>query len=351
MAEMTPRQRVEAVVRGQAPDRVPFIIWNNKLPGGAFDRALLAAGTCVIVKSQVMRRTLATIRTEQRDAVGPDGRPRRRTVYHTPAGDLDTTIVPLPYTTWVEAPLFKGPDDYGALLAVIRDERYAPDPGRFAADDRRYGPCGLARPATEKSPLFEIIYELMGLANFAIEWHERRSRVLEVFDALAARQQDRLAIVAGSAAQYVIVEGNMEISVVGTERFDAYYAPSMRSACERMHAAGKCAGAHLDGNNHRLADRIAALPLDLIESFTPPPDCDLPLSEALRAWPDKSLMVHFPSSVHLRGPEAVRAAVADQMDQAGDDKRRVIFGAIEDVPRPDTPAVLAQAVRDLGRIE
>jgi len=34
---MTPRERVFAALAGEMPDRVPFVIWNNKLPGGDED--------------------------------------------------------------------------------------------------------------------------------------------------------------------------------------------------------------------------------------------------------------------------------------------------------------------------
>ena len=350
MPEMTPRARVEAVLHGRRADRVPFIIWNNKLPAGDLGQAVLDAEACVIVKSQIIRQEPGTIECRQREFPGPDGRTRRHAIYRTPAGELTTTDVVEPWTLWREELPFKGPGDYDALLALAGDREYAPDYERFLADDRRYGDSGLARPATEKSPLFELMYAIMGLETFAVEWHERRGRVLELYEALAANQRKRLAILADSPAQYAIVEGNLDFSVVGAERFNEYYAPAIRSACELMHARGKVVGAHLDSNNARWAALIAPLPLDLIESFTPPPDCDMPLADALRVWPGKVLMVHFPSSVHLSGPEAVREYARRLLaEHAG--CGRIILGQIEDAPRDDAVAVLAETVRDFGRTD
>lgn len=350
MPEMTPRGRVEAVLRGQRADRVPFIIWDNKLPDGALGQAVLAAEACVIVKSGILRQELRTIDCQEQVSSGRDGRTRRRTTYHTAAGELTTTAVVEPWTVWREEPLFKSPADYDALLALAGDREYTSDYERFLADDRRYGDSGLARPATEKSPLFELMYDIMGLATFALEWHERRGRVLELYRALAANQRKRLAILADSPAQYAVVEGNVDFSVVGAERFKEHYAPAIRSACELMHARGKIAGAHLDGNNARWAELVAPLPLDLIESFTPPPDCDMPLADALRLWPGKVLMVHFPSSIHLAGPDAVRAEARRLLaEHAG--CRRIILGEMEDVPCNDALPILAETVRDFGRVD
>jgi len=49
----TPRRRFEAALRGRMPDRVPAVIWNNKLPGGVIDQALLDAGACIVCKSSL----------------------------------------------------------------------------------------------------------------------------------------------------------------------------------------------------------------------------------------------------------------------------------------------------------
>jgi len=52
---MIPRQRYLAALAGKMPDRVPFVIWNNKLPGGDIDRQLLKLQACIVNKSTVYR--------------------------------------------------------------------------------------------------------------------------------------------------------------------------------------------------------------------------------------------------------------------------------------------------------
>jgi len=363
MAEMSPRSRVEAIFRGQRPDRVPLVIWNNKLPEGPIGRAVLDAGACVVVKSRVWRRRQRTIPVHvQREVAGgdeplpggaagqpADGYQRERLIYDTPAGRLTSTLVRGHGTTWLAEWPFKSEADYDALLAWLADTDYSPCYEDFLADDRAYGPRGLARPATEKSPLFELLYEIMGVMNFAVQWQDNRPRVLELYEALLAARRKRLSIVADSPAQYAVVDGNVEMSVVGKQRFAEYYAPAIRQACDLMHAHGKLAGVHLDGDNRLLAEPVAKLPVDMIESFTPPPDCDLSISDARAVWPEKFLMVNFPSSVHLAGPEAVRRT-AERLLAEARTHGRVILGVMEDVPRADTLPVLAEAVRDFGAL-
>ncbi len=344
----TPRTRFAAALRGDMPDRVPFVMWNNKLPGEPVNTALLDAGACVIVKSALYRVELDGVDARIESWIGEDGFRRQRTIYPTPAGRLEAVEAFRPGTTWLEAPLFREPSDYDALLALIQSRRFTPCYARYERDDASYGDQGIGRPGTESTPMHEIIYRLLGVENFAVEWHERRDHVLALYNALMETRRRILPIVADSPAPYAIVEANISPELVGVERFRRYYLPAIEEACELLHAKGKLAGAHLDGNNRLLAPLVAQTSLDFIESFTPPPDCDLPVSEARQAWPGKALYCNFPSSVHLGGPEAVRARAREILDQAAPGAGFVL-GVLEDVPRNDTLTALAECVWQHGR--
>ena len=62
---LTPRRRVELALQGINPGRIPFVIWNNKIPDEEFARKLLDAGVCIVVKSRVYDTNLKTINTEK----------------------------------------------------------------------------------------------------------------------------------------------------------------------------------------------------------------------------------------------------------------------------------------------
>jgi uroporphyrinogen-III decarboxylase len=72
--------------------------------------------------------------------------------------------------------------------------------------------------------------------------------------------------------------------------------------------------------------------LDFIESFTPPPDCDMPLADARHVWPGKTLMVNLASSLHLQGPAAIRTHAGRLLEEGAGDGRHFMVGVIEDVP-------------------
>jgi len=347
---MTPRERYLAALTGQMPDRVPFVIWNNKLPGGDLDQKLLELEACVIIKSTVYRLTTPGIQIETEQLETKDGLPRMRKIYRTSAGTLATTVRLCPGSTWLEKMPFTGPEDYEPLEAFIRSKTYSPCYDGFLKDDRKYDDQSIARPETIYTPIQDLICKYMGVEAFCIEWADRRHRLLKLCDVIAEDRRKRLELVANSPAHFAVIEGNVIPDVIGPERFEKYHIPHIEEACDILHTNRKWAGAHLDANNKIIAHLVAKTSLDLIESFTPPPDCNLPLPEARCRWPEKTIQINFPSSVHLRGPKQVQKTAADILKQAAPGHRFVV-GISEDISSRgvNTLLPLAKTIHDLGQ--
>jgi hypothetical protein len=303
----------------------------------------------IVVKSSIYDVVLEDIKVEADTWVGEDGHTYRRTIYHTPSGTLQAvdSLHPHLATEWREEVPFRGPEDYDALIALVESRRFVPRFDRFLADDAKYGASGSARPATEATPMRELIYQLLGVENFAFEWFDHRDHLMALYNALLDARRRKLPMMAESPAVYFIVAANVAFDVVGPQRFTDLYVPVIEEACDILHASGKLTGAHLDGNNRLLAPLVADTSLDFIESFTPPPDCDLTISEARQVWPDKVLYCNFPSSLHLRGPEVVRAQVKKLLAEAAPGQG-FLLGVMENVARNDTLVTLAECVRDFG---
>ena len=347
---MTPRARVLTALAGGMPDRVPFVIWNNKLPNDTITRQLLELEACIVTKSTVYERTTPGIEVETQELEPVDGFSRYRRIFHTPAGDLSTEERVVPGTVWYEKMLFTDPREYDALEALISSKAYTPCFDRYLADDTKYGEQSLGRPETIYTPIQDLICLYMGMEAFFMEWSgRRRDRLMKLCEVVAEDRRKRLSVVADSPAHYAVVEANVVAEVTGPERFAKYHVPYIEEACELLHARGKYAAGHFDANSRLLADSIAGTSLDLIESFTPPPECDLPLAEARRVWSEKAIEMNFPSSIHLGGPKRVRQVAGELLREAapGD---RFIFGLCENIcgGGADTIVPLARAVFDGG---
>lgn len=328
---MTPEERFYEALVGDMPDFLPMSIWDNKLPGGTIDDQLLELGVCVIVKSSVWKQVVNDITMDISEKNVSDGTIVRQVTYHTRARDIHTTQRIMPGTIWIERYPFTSPEDYEALEILISSRLYEPAYEQFIADDQRYGDQSIARPMTIHSPMHDLIYEFMGIQQFSIQYAENRDCLLHLCDVLEQDWRKRVSMVAASPAKFAVIEGNTQFSVVGRERFCNYYLPNIEEACEVLHANGILAGAHLDGNNKQIAPLINDTLLDFIESFTPPPDCDLSITEARKQCPDKTLLVNFPASVHLAGVAEIEAQLKEILKQSVPGNR-IIVGVSEDVP-------------------
>ncbi|NPV08943.1 MAG: hypothetical protein HPY83_13400 [Anaerolineae bacterium] len=348
---MTPRDRFLAVLRGEMPDRIPFVAFYNKIPRCEVERQLRNQGLCIINKMSVWNESYQDLAEEVLRYRGADGVWREKTTVHTPAGDVCKVDRPAPGTTWHEKLWFSGPQDYEAIEVMIRARAYTPK--YRAYDDAVAGDGGdiVERVRLGWSPLQEIIYEIIGVERFAYEWADRRLQVLRLYEALADDFRVRCEVAAESPAASVICDGNVSAEVMGRPRFEEYVLPHWNHCADVMHRRGKHVGAHLDAKQGPLTEAIGRSRLDFIESFTPPPEGDLTLAEARRAWPGKVILMNFPSSLHHWGPQAVEEAAVDIIRQSapGD---RFMLGVFEDVPgdwRQTVPAI-ARAIERHGRI-
>ena len=112
---MTPRQRVLAVLRGEKPDKIPFTIYEGKIPQCAVERRLRNEGLCIV------NRHHSPVVREQPDCVfethnyNENGKPRVRSVIRTPVGEVSTVREPAGFTSWTLEKLFKRPEGYKVL--------------------------------------------------------------------------------------------------------------------------------------------------------------------------------------------------------------------------------------------
>jgi len=337
----TPRERILAVMAGEMPDHVPFNIWNEQIPDDATLHALLERQACVTIRSEAYTTDHDGVRVEKESFVGPDGAERYRLTHHTPAGPLTIIQRPMPKTIWTETHPFTSPRDYDALECLIASRRYTPNPERLRKDDALYPGQSIVRPYSLRAPLHSVINSLLGVEAFSVEWFDNRERIERLCALLREDTLKQVRILAAAPTAYFVIDGNTQFDIVGLDRYQRYYMPYIDEACDILHAAGKLAGAHMDGNNALAAHLIARTKLDFIESFTPPPDCDFPLAAARQAWPGKGIIINFSSALHHGNAEQIRQAMKELRRQAGD-CRGVALGVIEDIPTNQHILLLAE---------
>lgn len=328
---LMPRERVERALRGDPVDKTPFTVYEYKLPRSTVERQLRNQGLCVAHRMGVVTTHRPDVKVVQTN-VRENGKQLVRTDYETPHGTLTSITEPQEFTTWTHKHLFSGPEDYEKLAFMVDNEQYEPNYDAFARAQERAGDDEFFMSNFGLEPLQQIISGgVMGTAAFGIEWMERRDEVLALYEANVRAARRRYALVADSPCTTFNYGGNVTVEVIGPAVFDEYYLPHYLEAAEIVHARGKRIGCHLDANNRLIAESVRNSGLDYIEAFTPAPDTDMSLEDAVAAWPDQCIWINFPSSVHLASTERI-AEMTRSLLEAARDHPRFLIGVTEDVP-------------------
>lgn len=349
---MTPRGRVEAALRGERPDRVPFTIYDSLLPRGEAERRLREGGACVISTAVPAFRSAIPRSSTDRFTCRESGIDYVRTVVKTEKGEISSLerLAPDGGSSWMVEWPFKGPGDYGTLEWMFREEAPLPNYEAFAEAQATWGGDGFLLVNIGPPPMQHLMDVTMGLEGFAREWAERQDEVMKLYDAIAESRRKVYRTVAESPALAANYGANVSAEVVGLDRFRRYFIPHYEEFAAVMHDRRKLVGVHFDANTWLLSEAIGQSTLDYVEAFTPRPDCDMTVAEARVAWRGKSLWANFPTSVHASDLGEVEAVARQILFEAapGD---RFLMGITEAIPRhrwQESVATIARITREMG---
>jgi hypothetical protein len=328
---LTPLERVERALRGEAVDKTPFTVYSGMLPRCALERRLRNMGLCVVQGMDVITTRCPDVKTTH-TGYTENGVQLNRTDYETPFGMLTSIREPAGFTSWTRKYLFSSPEDYKKLIFQIDNEQYEADYAPYIRAQEVTGGDVCLRGQIGLEPFQRIITGgIMGTELFCMEWMERRDEVVKLYEACVRSAQRRYQLLAESPCWAFNYGGNVTVEIIGPKVFEDYYMPHYQEAAEIFHKHGKLIGCHLDANNRAIADLVAQTDLDYIEAFTPAPDTDMTLAEAFEAWPDKAIWINFPSSVHVQPAEGIAKTTRALLD-AAKGHPRFLIGITEDVP-------------------
>ena len=242
---MTPKQRVEAILKGEPVDRIPFTCYNFLMYSGEVERELRNRGLCYLVYRGIecYQAVYHNTSDEIRIFTGKDGIRRQTTIYHTPKGAVSQTgklmkmhfNIAAEHRPFQEEYLFKGPEDYEPIMAMIADRSYVDNYKAVNQAQWELGDDGIVWPFMGYSPLQEIIFEIMGIVNFSIEWHERRSRLMALYELLTEDRRKIYPIMVDAPFDLIIYGGNVCPAMIGPERFEKYYIPHYNELADMVH--------------------------------------------------------------------------------------------------------------------
>ena len=357
---MTRRGRIIAASLKKRADRLPFFhYWRHSQVGWA-ERECRNRGMGMCWYRPCCVEKMHGVEVTDRQ-ISSSGQTLFRRTFSTPVGAVSATERREPgvgqwhgqrswrdVTPWQTERLIKGPDDYRVVKYMVENTEYIPDcfPIEQALD--WLGDDGVVICALPHSPMQMLMIDWIGSEGGRFFYHhaDYPDLVEDLYGALCRSRQPMYGIAAKSPAPVVMCGDNVDGFLVSPNLFQKYFMPVYAEQATTLHDRGKLMAVHMDGRVSSLKNLIAETPIDIVEALHPPPMGDLPVGEALAAWPDKAIWVGFPSATYALGPEATRDYALDLLSEIATGDRLVIEMSTENLVSNENLLVLTSVLED-----
>jgi hypothetical protein len=304
----------------QKTDKLPFFHWWRHSQQGWAERECRNRGMGMNYERPSSVSSLKGVDVTEKQ-IYVNGQKIYRRIYETPVGSVyyDEMREPGTFqwhgdrswtdvTPWQTDRLIKGPEDYKVVKYLVEHTEYQPYYFPIEQAKDWLGEEGLVCDMHPHSPMQMLAIDWVGSEHgrFFIHYAKYRDIVEDLYQAISRSREPMYEIAAKSPVDVVLGGDNVDGVLVNPRLFEKYFMPEYEKMAKVLHAHGKLLAVHMDGRVGVLKDLIAKTPIDIIEGLHPPPVGDLPIGEALKAWPDKVIWMGFPGSIYVMGPEETK---------------------------------------------
>jgi hypothetical protein len=360
MAEMTRRERLMAVSLKKKADRLPFFhYWRHSQIGWA-ERECRNRGMGMTWDRSCFTTRLHDVRVVEERAV-VNGQSVVRRTYNTPVGSVYEDEIPEPgvgqwhgnrswkdVTPWVMHRMIGGPEDYPVVKFIVEHTEYLPDyfPIEQAMD--WLGEDGVVMEHLPHSPMQMLMIDYVGSdsGRFFYHYADYPDLVEELYRALVKSRLPLHDIAAKSPAPITLCGDNVDGFLVTPKLFEKYFMPVYDQQAQVLHAQGKLMAVHMDGRLSNLKNLIARTSVDIVEALHPPPMGNLPVSQALAAWPEKAIWLGFPGGIYEQGPKITTEYTVDLLRDMGTGDRLAVAMSTENLVSNDNMIAVTSVLED-----
>jgi len=381
---VTARERIEAVLNRERPDRVP---WSPML-GDSYLRSqpryldLLTPEQREAVQNsyryaslvplpselgfqkaidwQMVQDVGGDIVAEVPTAVAVDerievearpGEDEQTTfVFHTRWGDLQEVVAGSGSAETVYRVQFAISEraEYDVMAQVIEHRRYAPCPEQYEEEQQALGERGACIVRGPDQPLVSL-FRVRDPMELVFDLADEPDRMEELLALLHARALEGYRLVAQGPGKAVL-SGMAFITtqLISPRLFERHVLPYLAEYARVLHEGGKVLLCHMCGHIQHLLPMLREAKIDGLDSLTNPPVGDTTLSAFWEALGDDAiLMSGIDAELLLRGtPDQVRAHTQEVLERAGG--RALILRSADEVSF-GTPMENLLAVADVVR--
>ena len=335
MKKMTMKQRLMAAVRGQPHDRVPFACYDGFSPYMPYEEvsALCGSGNVGLIRWCPCYRIEHPDCKFEEESVTRDGRQVVRTTLYTPKGSLtrEAQVEPAYGSASTRKHYVKDLADYDILDAYLENCVVVCETSNYATALAELGERGVPMSSVTRTSWQQLWVQWVGIEDLSWHFAEDEDRVVRTIHLLDRQQRATFDCAAKLRPLYVDFPDNITAPMIGPRRFERFVLPMYRELSARMAELNVPVFSHMDGDLRPLGHLIGRCGLSGIDSFSPAPDNDTSVAEALKMWPGMRLFMNFPSSVHLMDRQSIRRHTREILAQGGN-TGRIEIQISENVP-------------------
>ena len=180
--------------------------------------------------------------------------------------------------------LIKEAADYRTIEYILERAEFVPRFAEFKAEENELGSHGFVVPCIHRIPFQQALLEYLGEMSLFRALYDSRDELDRLIHLLDLQMVDILNRLGETDLPYIEFGDNLDGMMTNPDLFRQYCLPQYRKYTGMLHAQGKKAGSHTDGNLKPLVDLLPESGLDVCESFTPKPLTELDFEEAWEKW-------------------------------------------------------------------
>jgi len=281
---MTRKQTLLAACRGEHLERLPYgprvDLWYNynsghdTLPEKYKGWSMMNIMRDLGIAAQYRFYSVVKEEFHDMEVIEKEEPPYVRTEFRTPLGSIHKSMLFTPAEgPWIGyeyEKLFKSEKDYPIIKYVLEHTSVVEDPGYSQACEE-VGEDGLVMTGLRGwSAPQRVMRELMGYELFFYELMDHPAKVEELIETVKELDRKKLKVLANMDIELVLICGNWSDDI-HTPVFKKYFIPWFQEVTDFLHAHGKLAMAHIDGENKRLLPFFRDTHIDVWEAWTPAP--------------------------------------------------------------------------------
>lgn len=344
-AEMTTRERMLAVYKGEPVDHPALGIYQRYLPRGAEEVQARLQGLGLILYHPTTTMLappwhfydgfLSEVKNVELkvEHCWEKGIRVERRSYHTPVGTLFQESCSDPGgigSEHIRKHYITDIEDYKIMSYLVENTVFNPNHNYIANCMEDLGESGVMLGRLDRSPYQKCLIELAGPEQFLVDLFTDTEEVEALLEVMDEKMTESMKISMDTPADVYWLPDNVTSDMTPPSAFEKYHLPYYQKQAGLAAQTGKPYFVHIDGKYRHLTDLLSKTGVSGLESVSiPEMDGDLTLEEALTLLPDMVLIPNFPANLALRVEQEIVSYVRQLREVMGN--RPLMLQISEDI--------------------